>query len=105
MDLFFENVQTEMQHQIDGVVNKMTNKFCGAFLDEGAQNQVGNNNQQIPVEVELKIDRKLDRDDFKPFKKNSDSKFQMAFQQIELLNEHLQSTLVLITQYMKSLLE
>ena len=35
MDLFFENVQTEMQHQIDGVVNKMTNRFCGAFLDEG----------------------------------------------------------------------
>lgn len=47
----------------------------------------------------------VEREEFKSIMKNSDTKIQMAFSQIENLNEHLQSTILLLTQYLKSLVE
>ena len=61
-------------------MHKVNNKLLGAFLD---QDSSGKNNHaqsnQVSIEMEQKMDRMLEREEFKQTMKNSDSKIQMAY--------------------------
>lgn len=69
-----------MRLLIDQACNKMTNKFCGAFLDQDGHTNTNGPNNSYNIELEFKVDKKIDKDEFTSSMKNSESKIENLYQ-------------------------